>query len=995
MVNRRLHNLLPIAFLALAAGCSSGGSGGSGGGQPPGSGQPPPQIEPSYVSLSSDSGDPVGNGQTYDYTNANAEITVKSSFNRLTIAVHGDERWNGEFELPDSYSELQQGSYSDAQQYPLQDASVAGMNWWGFWGSCNSVTGWIIIDSVTYDGATLTGIDFQFEQHCDGNAAALHGEIHWDANDTTSPPGPVSPPPAGLWTPAPGATPASGNYIYLESESGDYVGVGDSYLYTLSDALILVNASDGRLSVSVNGDEKWFGDFQTMSSLTRLDPGYYGDLRWYPGSNPARGGLSWHGEGRSCGTATGWFVVDHVTYEGTELQSIDLRFEQHCEGDVPALHGKIHWDTNEMTTPDGPVVPPPAGLWEPAAGATPASGTYIYLESEPGDYIGDGGTYLYTQANSIFDVIDEGSRMRLTVEADESLAGTFQAMDSLSRLEVGYYGELQRYPFHNPAKGGMTFSRDGRNCATLTGWFVVDSVTYDGMNLVAIDLRFEQYCNGGSAALHGEIHWDANDPTTPPGPVSPPPTGLWEPAAGATPTSGNYVYLESQPGDWVGAGFSYLYTDADAITTVDSDAGNLWFTVSGDEKWTGSFTGMYFLSRLEAGYYGDLDGSPIKGGVYWYGEGRGCGVTTGWFVIDSVTYDGTTLTAFDLRFEQSCDGSTAVLHGAIHWDANDVTSPPGPVVPPPAGLWDAAPGTTPASGNYIYLESETGDLIGEGNTYLYTDANAQSRFEMTDNLLDVTVAGAEDWHGFFKAMDSLSRLEVGYYGDLLRYMIHNPAKGGLDWTGEGRSCSTLTGWFVVDSVTYDAGNLAAIDLRFEQHCKGGTPALHGKIHWNAADVPTPGPLVPPPAGLWAPAAGVTPTSGNYVYLESEQGDYVGQGQTYLFTPGDATILVDAQGNLLSFDIADGEWTGDFQTMENLTQFEAGYYGDLERYPFHDPTRGGLDWSGEGRGCNTVSGWFVVDTVAYVGTTLTAIDLRFEQQCEGVQPPLHGAIHWVQ
>jgi hypothetical protein len=26
-----------------------------------------------------------------------------------------------------------------------------------------------------------------------------------------------------------------------------------------------------------------------------------------------------------------------------ELIAIDLRFEQHCEGAAPALHGQIHW----------------------------------------------------------------------------------------------------------------------------------------------------------------------------------------------------------------------------------------------------------------------------------------------------------------------------------------------------------------------------------------------------------------------------------------------------------------------------------------------------------------------------------------------------------------------------------------------------------------------------------------------------------------------------
>ena len=45
--------------------------------------------------------------------------------------------------------------------------------------------------------------------------------------------------------------------------------------------------------------------------------------------------------------------------------------------------------------------------------------------------------------------------------------------------------------------------------------------------------------------------------------------------------------------------------------------------------------------------------------------------------------------------------------------------------------------------------------------------------------------------------------------------------------------NTLTGWFAIDNVTYVNGAVTAIDLRFELHSEGGTPALHGAIHWTA------------------------------------------------------------------------------------------------------------------------------------------------------------------
>lgn len=97
--------------------------------------------------------------------------------------------------------------------------------------------------------------------------------------------------------------------------------------------------------------------------------------------------------------------------------------------------------------------------------------------------------------------------------------------------------------------------------------------------------------------------------------------------------------------------------------------------------------------------------------------------------------------------------------------------------------------------------------------------------------MHLAITGAENWNGEFQGMNFLTELEAGYYGALQRYPFHNPVKGGLSWSGEGRGCNTLTGWFVVDSVTYNGAAVTAIDLRFEQHCEGGTPALFGEIHW--------------------------------------------------------------------------------------------------------------------------------------------------------------------
>lgn len=661
----RSWRLLSVALVLLLSSCGGGGSGSDSAGPPP----PPPVADRSFIRLSSDFGDYIGDGKGYAYSNANAQITVTAEGARLTVNVHGDESWTGIFQLPETFSNLRPGTYAGLRRYMLHDPAVGGMSWTGEGRGCNGLSGSLTIESVTYVGDMVSEIELQFEQHCEQLAPALHGEIRWIANDSTMPPGPVVPAPAGLWAPAVGITPTTGSYVYLESEPGDYVGAGFNYTYTRTDAVISVFEEEGRLGVFVDGDESWSGDFKAMDILDRLEVGYYGGLQFYPGNNPKKGGMKWSGEGRGC-ELNGWFVVDSITYVGGALETVDLRFEQRCLGFSSALRGKIHWDASESVTLPGPVAPPP-GLWEPAPGITPSTGNYIYLQSEAGEYIGAGGTYLYTLADTLITARSAGPEFEISIDGDEEWVGGFQGMYTVSRLEVGYYGDVERYPFQNPLKGGLSWTGEGRGCGTITGWFVVDNVIYDGDALVEINLRFEQHCQGDGPALHGKIHWNVNDPTVATGPIVPPPAGLWRPAAGATPPSGNYIYLESEPGDSVGMGNTYLHTPGDSQITTDAGGASLYVYVNGAQIWRGRFEGMNSLSRLEAGYYGNLEQTPfhnpIRGGMDWRSDRRACGDIDGWFVVDSVTYVDETLTAIKLRFKQQCEGVTSALYGEIHW----------------------------------------------------------------------------------------------------------------------------------------------------------------------------------------------------------------------------------------------------------------------------------------------------------------------------------------
>lgn len=162
--------------------------------------------------------------------------------------------------------------------------------------------------------------------------------------------------------------------------------------------------------------------------------------------------------------------------------------------------------------------------------------------------------------------------------------------------------------------------------------------------------------------------------------------------------------------------------------------------------------------------------------------------------------------------------------------------------------------------------------------------------------------------------------------------------------------------------------------------------------------------------VWAAAAGDTQSADNaataaasrsattvpsFLSLDSERSEFIGNGLRYDYDSTNTTITVTATGNTLSLEVAGAQqWSADFQIPGTGTTLEAGSWTGLTRYPFQATNAGGLDFSGEGRGCNTLNGGFDIESVTYTGGVLTAVTLTFEQHCEGLAPALRGRLRWV-
>ena len=144
-----------------------------------------------------------------------------------------------------------------------------------------------------------------------------------------------------------------------------------------------------------------------------------------------------------------------------------------------------------------------------------------------------------------------------------------------------------------------------------------------------------------------------------------------------------------------------------------------------------------------------------------------------------------------------------------------------------------------------------------------------------------------------------------------------------------------------------------------------------------------------------PAAAQTPLEATFSFA-SDPGDYIGGGQTRSFTLDTASIASRSGQNggyfgITVFPFAGGYWYVDIAAPQG-SQLVPGSYEGAVRYPFQSPAQPGLSISGDGRGCNTVTGRFdVIEATFGPNGYIERFHATFEQHCEGFGAALFGEV----
>ena len=162
----------------------------------------------------------------------------------------------------------------------------------------------------------------------------------------------------------------------------------------------------------------------------------------------------------------------------------------------------------------------------------------------------------------------------------------------------------------------------------------------------------------------------------------------------------------------------------------------------------------------------------------------------------------------------------------------------------------------------VFMESEPGDFVGDGATWSYTPADAVILASGTRSHVTFRVDGANGdwWFADFAAAPG-DILTPGTYKNATRWPF-NGSGPGLDVSGEGRGCNTLTGEFTVTHATFGPdGRVRTFGASFVQHCEGEAPALRGVYEFRAGAGMTPPPPPPPPPPPIVPPPPPAPIGG--------------------------------------------------------------------------------------------------------------------------------------
>ena len=605
--------------------------------------------------------------------------------------------------------------------------------------------------------------------------------------------------------------------------------------------------------------------------------------------------------------------------------------------------------------------------------------TALFFDSQPGDYIGQGVQRTYTPADGTFEITPAGPNAATVSVTGPSFSFWWSLRFSTAAgvpLTVGSYGSARR--FSSAAGNGLDVSGSGRGCNQSTGRFDVREIVRDPNGTVlAFAADFEQHCEDGVPALFGAIRYNST-------------------IADLLPFGGNYpIYqLTVTPhsngrvtGGGVDCGSGHavcqvvLPSAALLPVTATPDAGYVFTGWTGDCRGASTTSVHVNGPKSCAALFEPLVSASPRSLFYWESQ-AGDTVGRGGQGVFSPASSQWQLTSGDNGNRINVFISDAITSWSLGFSA-------------PAGL-ALGPGHYGGAHRYPFTPLNGLSVSGEG-TGCNTLTGRFAILEIAIGSNGVVERFAADFEqhcedavpALFGVIRYNSTIDdvVPFGGAYPSYQltITPPTHGRV--TGAGIDCGTGGSTCQVPLASASHLTLTAVPdfgyvfMGWTGDCTGAQTI---SVHVNGPKTCS---------ALFEPLISSSPRT--VLYWDSQPGDYIGQGAKALYSPANSQWLLTASsdGSRIDAGIADGtdNWHLSFSGPAGQP-LAVGYHSAARRSPF--TPFNGLDVFGSGRGCNTLTGRFVVlEIVLGLNGTVQRFAADFEQHCEDGVPALFGAIRY--
>jgi hypothetical protein len=389
-----------------------------------------------FLTLTSQPGDYVGQGITQTLTPADGTFVVSNSTNTVSVSFQGSpgEFWYLNFGTP-ATQKFGRGQYEGAQRTPFRSPTKPGIDVSGEGRGCNTDAGrFLVTDFALNTDGTIARIAIDFEQHCEGAPPALYGSIRYNSAVSAIP----------------------------------RFGIASGY------------ALKGNAGKS---------DANVIVSLC------------LPSSNTVRVTYSTADGGAIQGT-------DYVSTTGTVSFALGETSKTIV---IPVIGDRLARGNKsfrvKLSAPAG--APIGAGAGSVLIRDPNVAQTVLAMSSQPGDYIGGGGQYLFTLSDAAFTPSNSANVVTFSIRNGDFWDADFAGPTS-ARLGVGDYQNAQRWPFQPPGTPGLSIDGAGAGCNTLTGNFQILRAGYNASSLLqSFSVNFEQHCEGAAPALFGWLRYHA------------------------------------------------------------------------------------------------------------------------------------------------------------------------------------------------------------------------------------------------------------------------------------------------------------------------------------------------------------------------------------------------------------------------------------------------------------------------------------------------------